>query len=299
MGTPIFDLTGLLNIQKSYLDSLSYASGNNLNVSGMINDLQGNLNAMNTSYQQSNGYVQGLLTQQNAMQDMIQRENERLTLKKNVIDNTLNGKIRAAQLNESYRKKRAAYMKILITICVTIVLYMIFSYLPNYFPFLSGFMNILMIILFSISIIYILFIIKEIYTRENINYDRLDIAPPKMKSNADILASQLDAANSGNLLGTLSDPDQCVGPSCCEATNSRWSVDVNKCIPLYDNGEGPFYDATTRNAVKTCSGVICDNNVCLPSGSSCKIKVETFDDMNLGNIKTYDRPSDNLNYSLL
>lgn len=279
-----FDLKSILNVQKAYLTLPNVDTNGNL-----LADLQGNLNSLYATYQSANPEIQSTLNHQKEMLNILNNEQTRLQYKQTVVDDALSGKIRASQLNESYRKRRAAYMKIMIIICVTIVAYILIGYLP----FLSSVINLVMIILLCISGYYIISVLIELYTRDYIDYDTVNLPPPKTMSSAELLAKQTAAAKSGDLLGTITNPDQCVGPECCDKKTSRWSIDLNKCVPLCT---GKMYDTTSTECVDKCSGVVCDN-VCLPSGSTCKIKVETFENAHLGSILPYTPQSDNLNYS--
>lgn len=286
MNSQPFDLNSILNVQKAYLTLPNVDTNGNL-----LADLQGNLNSLYTSYQSANPAIQSTLNHQKEVLNILNNEQTRLNYKQSVVDDALNGKIRASQLNESYRKRRAAYMKIMIIISVTIIAYLLVSYLP------IGIQNLMMIIVLCISGYYIMLTVSEIYIRDSINYDTLNIPPPKTMSSKEILEKQLAAAKSGDLLGTIINPDQCVGPECCDKITSRWSADLNKCVPICKDGK--IYDSTTAQCVDKCSDgkVLCDTNICLPAGSACKIKVETFDNNHLGSILPYTPQSDNLNYS--
>jgi len=233
MNSQPFDLNSILNVQKAYLTLPNVDTNGNL-----LADLQGNLNSLYTTYQSANPAIQSTLNHQKEVLNILNNEQTRLNYKQSVVDDALNGKIRASQLNESYRKRRAANMKIMIIICATIVAYLLLSFLP--IP--NSIQNLIMIILFSISGYYIILTAREIYIRDSINYDTINIPPPKTMSSKELLEKQLAASKSGDLLGTINNPDQCIGPECCDKITSRWSAYLNKCVSIFNDGK--IYDST-------------------------------------------------------
>lgn len=232
--------TTILDTESTLLPSII----GNAQIAGNI---ASDLTTLDATYKSANAQIQNFLIEQNAISGILDTETNRLQNKKNNIDDALSGKIRASQLNESYRKRRAAYMRLMIVICVTIIIYLLVSYLSKIFPFLSGIAILIYIILFFVSIVYILYILKEIYTRDMIDYDTLNIPGPKVYTPAEVLAEQRKAAEKGDLIGTVADSNRCVGETCCTEGSNTWNAGNNRCEGLTllsnsDLGIQPYAD---------------------------------------------------------
>jgi hypothetical protein len=168
---------------------------------------------------------------QGDVQQIIQNETNRLEQKKVLIDHAIQGQLRMVSLNESYRQKNAQYRQLIILACVALAIFIGMVYLNrNYSMIPDSLMTILTIALISIVVIYAASIFTDIQSRNNIYFDRLNLAPPSSftdASGADV-AKRTAAYNSGNLLGAL--PGLCSGGACC-APGTHWDASGMKCMP--------------------------------------------------------------------
>jgi hypothetical protein len=277
-------LVGLTEIQKSYLDSLSTNVAINGSTAGMVADLEARLNKMNTNYNTASQNVNDVLTKQKEMQDIVNKEQARLLQKKTTVDDTFNGKLRGSQLNESYRQKRAAYMKILIAISLSLIVYLIIYFVLKTFLLPEGVGNMLSILLFSVTILYVLSVVTEIYKRDNLDYSTLNIPPPKMAKPVGASGNLTDV--SGN---NLTDANLCIGKDCCDPLISVWKPYVNQCInkKINECKSGESYLIAQNRCIPsgTCAtrhdGSIC-GKACIPKIQTCYASTEKFS--NLGSI---------------
>lgn len=272
-------LVGIFDIQKSYLNSLSTNVAVNGSTAGMVTDLETQLKTMHSNYNAASQNVNEVLTKQKEMQAMVDNEHTRLLEKKSIVDDTFNGKLRGSQLNESYRQKRAAYMKILIAISISLIVYLIVYFVLKTFSLPEGIGNLLSILLFSVTILYILSVMTEIYKRDNMDYSTLNLPAPKIVTDAS--AGQLSDAVSDK---KGANPNECIGGSCCDTSISVWNKYANKCIDKNIKcGADEYYNITSNICVKSddCTkndGAICGKS-CIPKSQSCN---EPFS--NLGSI---------------
>ena len=181
------------------------------------------------------------------------------------VDNETNGigSSRINTLNENYLEKRNNYKKILITLLIACFIFFILICISRYTSFLSPTaLNVLFIIIFLITTGYCLQILYDIYRRNNIYYERLNLNPPnELLSNSDNSVNK----NSNNLLG--SNLGKCVGENCCSSGVSFWDPGTMKCIPKIlagtsvagNNADGTSYAATASSTLYLYTSSDVDN----------------------------------------
>ena len=222
MSVPgVFDLSSVLYAQSQYLDDLGgyvQTAGTQANdVAVYVNNLQSKLNNLYNVYNTANQNTQQVIDKQATMSRILAAENDRLQQKQAVIDNKLVGTKRMIELNESARKRMAEYQKIIIVIVVTLILYILIIYANRFFPYVPQvWFDVFIAILFTASLIMIGNIIYRIYGRNNMNFDRIDLNPPKNATNqAKTSSGNNDGENLGDILQSALNSNQCSGQACC------------------------------------------------------------------------------------
>ena len=132
---------------------------------------------------------------------------------------------RISLLNDSYRKRYAKYVEILIVLVVAFALYLGASSIQAMVPAIPPFaVDAIMAILIAVVLYYLVTAFYELYTRNTMNYDELDL-PTYDASGVD--ANSL--ALSGNInANSASTGNTCVGQACCP-DNFTWNPTENKC----------------------------------------------------------------------
>ena len=181
-------------------------------------------------------------------------EKTRLDAKAIEITNAMTGQKRVIQLNESYRKRTAAYTKAVIAVVLAMTVVIILKVVQGYIPIPEVVMTLVYILLLSLSILYAASVAFEVVNRDKTDYDRLDVPPPIIPTAFDKERDQTKAAGMGDLLGTL--PGMCVGKDCCDLTTSVYNSENAKCCPFAT----PFVDATGMCS-NTGSPVLSDTNL--------------------------------------
>ena len=285
-----FDLSGLLYIQKSVVDNSGYGG---VGVGAQYSSIQSQLNSINNAYATYRSNTQGLLSQQNILNGILDKENTRLTDKKRLVDDELAGRKRIVDLNESYRKKQAQYVYIIIVLILALLLYIMIVKIKTFIPVVpDSVIDLLTFFLGALTCLYLYVLFKDIYSRDNMNYDQLNLAAPITATDEETLQKRRSAALKGDLLGSVANPNTCVGESCCVNGHTVYEPGIGKCIGIC--GDGLFYDTSNNE----CSGYDENYKVCgkaiILKDQTCFIEKAGFTTLESAN--PYE-PSEYVNYS--
>jgi len=249
-STPYVDVAGLISVQKNYLANLETNNANPEDVAKEIMDINNNIDNIGVALSHnSSAYI---LSGQKTVYDIVQREQNRLTAKKDSVDTATQGQNRLIELNTNYKKRYVAYTNIIIIGIVTLVLFIAILYLRQIPIIPAFFLNVATIIIFTASALMCGRILVDINTRDSIYYDELDTNGAAMKTPAGIL---YDISNNKTLGANLS-PNNfnnitpsygfCFGESCCSG-NTFWDSADDVCVPFKTCGPGTVRNITTNN----------------------------------------------------
>lgn len=163
--------------------------------------------------------------------DFYKDEYNRLINKKNQVNTVLNSQARLSALNDSYRKRYAKYIEILMVFIICFAIYLGVSLLQNNTSFVPQLLvDTVIVILIIFIIIYLYFAFITLSSRDVLDYDELDLPPVDGEGGvvATDPASQAAAVGKG-LLGPSG--ESCIGSDCCPTgiTGSYWNPNSNKC----------------------------------------------------------------------
>ena len=248
------DISGLIQVQQNYLGNLVTNSSNPGNVAAQISTLNTNLNGLSSSL--GNNSAAYVLTGQNTVYDIVQREKSRLNSKKQSVDNALYGKTRLIELNNSYRKRYAQYTRMVVIIVFTLLIILGISYLKNIPAIPSSLLDLLIIIVISVSSIWCLMILFDInYNRDKIYYDEIDTNSPLLIQPNQISKNlKGTTAGSGTTInyGLGNFNGMCMGQNCCPAPLNYDSASSTCVAPC--SGNTPNWDSSNNLCIGTCSG---------------------------------------------
>lgn len=224
MSTSVFDLSGIFNLQRQYLVDVSNSGiGTGAAKVTEVNNTLGNIiDKLGTSLGSANQAV----TQQDRVIEILDREKKRLDTRKTLIEKASETQDHINQLNDSARKRFSAYNSILIVLIITFGLYYLLSSLYSY-GISSMLLDSLIVIVFAVGIIISLYYYADISTRDNMDFDRIQLPDPQPKTLEQQRQDAQKAYASGNLMGGTG--NQCVGSQCCPS-GSIFSVTLNKCV---------------------------------------------------------------------
>ena len=213
----------------------------------------------------------GDYTATNFYADELKRLNEKNENAKSI----LNTQDRLSKLNDSYRKRYAKYVEILVVLIIAYTLYLGMIMLQKSFPVIPLFLVDVVTTLLIFAVSYYLFTAYwELNSRSVINYDEIDI-PPYDSSGVNVSALE----EKGQIFDNSVNPiDTCVGEDCCPGSFNK---ETNRCPTLPPNA----------NAFTLLEQSIAENNAKELSFNSPELKREST--MNV-------RPSEDatsLNYS--
>ena len=150
-------------------------------------------------------------------------ELSRLQAKQQNTDIILNSQERLALLNDSYRKRYARYVQILMVLVLAVLVYLGVVLLQKQFPAIPLLVvDIVSIILIFLVTFYLFTVSTELFSRSLLNYDELDL-PAYDASGMDIsdLAAKGQVFDFQGVSGNV-----CVGSECCPMS---FNANTNSC----------------------------------------------------------------------
>jgi uncharacterized protein YaaQ len=242
MTTPTFgDIATLVNIQSTYLKSLIAQDTTNSNA---IRDLNTSLNNTNTKLAHGEGTA--ILTKYNTINKIIDDEKTRLDTKQTSIEDAANSKKRVIALNTNYMERTQIYTNMIIAWVIGIVTYFILTFIQNFLPIPDVIISTILIIVFSIIIIFCLNQYLLLTSRNKMDFNNIEVQPPKIYSTDEKTQKSKDANMSGNLFDSLN-LGICNGPTCC-GSDTTWDINSQSCVPTPHTTQPftTFFDASKK-----------------------------------------------------
>jgi cell division septation protein DedD len=223
-----YDLSGATNLQKDYVNDLSSIYNKNTDnaadIAVQLNNIQSAISQLSSRYDAANSSSDSVLHHQQEMMKILQIEQQRLLDKKAIFDQVESENDRKVVLNTTYRKKYTQYTKITIVVVMVLLGIVILRWMGKYLTiFPESLYSVLMIIIISIGIIYVMILYADVALRSSIDYDQIEIPPPKLDASGNIVA------NSPAGKSIWSAFDTCSGSKCCSAGTS-WSDQLSLCV---------------------------------------------------------------------
>ncbi len=225
------DLSGIIGLQKTLLTEIvNTPAGGDAAVVGQINaalgGIAGNLSAANSA-------IGPTLTYQQEVNDILQRENRRLTTRKDAIDKAYEGQKRMVSLTDSITAKNQAYNYILFILVLVLLAFVGIKFLYSFEVIPSTLLDILNIAVLSIGFIYCIYLYIDIQRRYNMDFNQITLAEPAKKTPEQIQKDMENNIKSGNLLGLIKNTNTasgCTGSACCP-TGTTFNEKYNVCVP--------------------------------------------------------------------
>jgi hypothetical protein len=237
MSNTYLDLPSILSLQSNYLSNLKNQTADPT-VKSQVTNLSNSLDGLNTAYTNANVNSDAVLSKQSDVNSMVVAEQNRLQQKKFLIDQALDGRKRLVTLNDSYRLKYTQYIKIILVLIVTLIVWIVLNKLAEMGFLPDPFYTVLVVITIAVGGFVCYFIYLDILSRDNMNFNAINVPAPVKLTPDQIKKSQEAAANSGNLLGTINFGG-CIGAECC-SDGSKWDAGNSVCI-----GNSLSYGAST------------------------------------------------------
>ena len=168
----------------------------------------------------------------NTIDSALIAEQDRLEAKKEQVDKAQFNQDRLIAFNESFRKRYAFYNTIVIYIVIILLIYLGIVLLKTYVPIIPPvILDIITIIVFASAIVYVGKKINELYGRDNMDFDKLDMTSNIVLSQQEIEKKMSSSAKSGDLSGYIAaaNANKCIGAACC-SDGTEWCEVANRCI---------------------------------------------------------------------
>jgi hypothetical protein len=247
------DLPNIINLQKQFIIN----RGDDLPSANQIN---GNLTALSSAVSSSGASILPTLTYQNDVQNVLNREQTRLSDRKNAIDAANMGQKRMVDLTKNATQRNMAINNMYITISVALILYLGIRYSSGMLPEMAT--DIMMILLVSITVLTLIKMNYDYNRRNNMDYDMINLGEPGLMVGKTTTSSGGTAASGAGLLDSRLGGG-CIKDACCPlgtTYNEKYAICVqNKApydsIPSGETGSNYKYfmpDNTWKNAVSVC-----------------------------------------------
>ena len=219
-----FDLNSLLNLQKNY--ALDLAAIDDDNKSRYITELNDKLSTLSTTLDKRSD-LSNIIVKQKDVKNILDTENARLETKKEQIDDAITGQKRMIHMNRSYVAKYNYSNKITYAIIVGTLLILILILEKKYLDIIPEFLEtILYIAIIAGTLIYILFALVSIASRDKMDFNKLNLSAPD--TSGDSASARNKKVDDGNLSELT---NLCRGEDCCDI-GSFYDPKQNKCVPL-------------------------------------------------------------------
>ena len=130
------DLSGIFHIQKDYISGINT---NDPTLISKVAAIQSQLDKLNNDFKSSTDSTYSVLERQQDMLNIVDTEKQRLLMKKDQIDTSIEGKKRGVLLNDSYRQRFEQYTRIIIIIIFTLAIFIVILMIGRNFPFIPEF----------------------------------------------------------------------------------------------------------------------------------------------------------------
>jgi hypothetical protein len=192
-------------------------------------DFNNELKGIYTDLSHLQGVQVNALTKQQGIKKMIDNENDRLSEKKNTIDQAIQNQKRIIYFNDNNRKISSAYLMIIISVAITLGMVFVVRVIFHHLTILPDMLfNILIVSIVSIGLIIAYNYYLTIIYRDPYNFDELKLTAPSINHIK-------EDSSSNDLIVPQDSPNGCIGSDCCTpSTNSEpgteWSKNEGRCI---------------------------------------------------------------------
>lgn len=249
-----FDMNAIIDIQKQYAkDLLEISENGNVVNPSKLND---ELDELEGAFDDSNKTSHDLILKQNDINSLLTNENARLERESGAVEQAKHVQNRLINLNTSYGKRFNAFNKVFYAVILSCFMILVFIYQKKWFDVIPDSINtILYVLILSVALIYIMFVIADIASRDKMNFNKIYVPAPEELSEADREKMKKD----GKLLGLDS---TCVGANCCSADNNTvWDPELGYCKYDTDDTSGSTDDSSGDTSAFTLLSQVKDEEL--------------------------------------
>ncbi len=183
--------------------------------------------------------------------EILQTEYDKIQTQIKNVDETISSQERTMLLNESYSKRMSAYTRATMTAVFGLAIAVFLNMLKSKFSIIPDtVITFSYIILFSGVLIYAMFILSDVNSRETTDFDKLELNPPSDVSKAIRNSSLTQKERELGNLDLL--PGFCIGKDCCSSAMA-WDENSQKCVSGCLTA-GNYIDTTDQTCKKCGAG---------------------------------------------
>jgi hypothetical protein len=236
----MFDIGSIIGLQRQLVIDLSGSRTNDRAIS-IINTIDASLSQIETAVQNANASVGPVLTQQSAIKDILDREEQRLKDREEAISSADYQQKRLVELTGNATLQKQATNKMYLIIVIALLLFVAVKLIAGFVPVIIA--DILTIIIIAGAIVLVVYIQYDISRRNNMNINEIDLGEPaKMVAKTETDSSKINLADLR--IGG------CVGQGCC-APGTTYNEKHSICVPNASNGNAYFIDTKTIESTAT------------------------------------------------
>ncbi len=192
-----------------------------------VTNLNNSLNQISSLVEEKNASTAEMVSKQKEVQDILESEKQYLEHKSDAIDHATYGQKRIVQFNESYIARYKKYNELVYAVIFSMLCVGLITLQQKYFDIIPSAVNtFLYIIIFTILIIYVFYILMDIYSRDNMDFRKYKKSHPSNKqlSQDDLNKAKLNKTSKNN-------NSECSGQECC-TDGTIYDDSIEKCIPI-------------------------------------------------------------------
>ena len=216
----INNLYGIENVQAKQLVDLNktYFCGENTSIDAISQVTS----SINQSMVDLSGNVNGVLTQQGEVLDVVNANRSELEERKKQLELVKTTQIRELELTESQRKRHLSYVRQILVVVIVVAILWLIRFLASIFTIVpDSFWTMVYAIIIFFGAITLYYMYQETETHDRLQYDNLKLSGPDNKP-----TKMPDA--SGNLLAPYFG---CNGQDCC-GLDTVWVPEKGKCVKV-------------------------------------------------------------------
>jgi hypothetical protein len=221
----VFDIPSIINLDP-YLRVNSDSAGN-----AVVNQLNGNLVALQNSVSDSKASILPSLTYQQDVKVILEREQTRLNDRKSAIDAADQGQKRMVNLTKNATQRNRAMNNLYMTVVIALVVYLAIRQLVGIVPELV--IDIMMIVLVAGASLSLITMYYDYNRRNNMDYEMINLGEPNTLTGKSSTPGSGSSSGSGLLQSRIG--GNCVGDACCPSGttyNEKYAI----CVP----NEAPY-----------------------------------------------------------
>jgi len=197
------------------------------------NNNENNINELAQTVQQDHQKNLDLIRQQDKVKEILDVEQDNLQRKYASYEEISKTQEREAFLKNNSSSRLKQYNYLAMVIVFTIALLLVLSQVDKFEIISEGYTTFLRVLIVALSLLWCYSILRQLQTRDPLNYDKLYLEKPRVDSDEEVERKRKLAEQKGDLMGSVNNLI-CSGDSCCDPNTTVWDSEKMLCVPKTD-----------------------------------------------------------------